>query len=395
MPQLFQCPSCQAPLSYEPGEKTVRCAYCGNTAIVPEPLRPKEPEPAARGTSPQVVVVSTSAERGGGGCVAGLLTLVFTLLVMGGVLWVVGASVGSGIAGFTEGMGSIGTQVAVGVSSVPRATATPGVAELLSTVGSEGTGAGLLDDAREIGVDGAGTLYVADYSSGRIQRFDAAGEYQGQWMVVNDLNAVTHMAVARDGTVLVTQGFDVYRYEGATGTHLDLVRYTSEGTVVLEGAVPLPDGGLLINERGESLVWLDGAGNVVRRADVPGRERGSSFERPAVDGQGNVFVLGRLGERGALNDGVFRYDASGEYLGFFGGSGDEPGQLRAPDAIAVDGRGRVFVSDIHGVHLYDPTGRYLATISVEGVPFGMAFDGENDLWVTNRNQLFEFRLTGP
>jgi streptogramin lyase len=326
----------------------------------------------------------------------GLLISLVALLIFAGVFWAVWGAFSSGDAFSTvvEQIEILSTSVPVQelVATVVPATPTPGVARELLVFGGEGIGVGLLDDAREIALDAAGNVYLADYSSGRVQRFDRSGTYQGQWTVVNDINPVTQMTAARDGTVFVAQGFDIHRYEGTTGTHLGTVSYPSENTLVLENVAPFPDGGLLINERGTTLIWLDPAGAVARSLEVPGRERGSQFERIAVDGQGNVFVLGMLGERGRLDDGVFRYDANGQYHSFFGGSGDGAGQLRAPDAIAVDGQGRVFVTDSNGIQIFDPRGRYLATLETSGVPFGIAFDDQNHLWVTNRKQVFVYEL---
>jgi LSD1 subclass zinc finger protein len=400
MPESFNCPSCHAPLVYEPGASVVRCAYCGNSAIVPEALRPRAPEPPpvqprVRVARPVTVVVQPS--KAGAGCGAVLSVILAMLLVTGGILWAVWQTTGTDISrGISTSVTEIVEQVEAMSTAVvpsPVATATPSVARELLAFGGEGTGVGRLDDAREVGIDSSGTVYVADYSSGRIQRFNAAGEYQGQWTVVNDINPVTSMKVARDGTVFVVQGAEVHRYEGATGTHQGTVTYESDSFPVLQDATPLPDGGLVVNQWPDHLVWLDAAGGVVRSVEVPGREHGSNFGRAAADGQGNVFVLGLRGERGSLEQGVFRYDANGEFLSFFGGSGDEPGQFRAANAIAVDGQGRVYVSDIKGVQIFDPRGRYLNTIEIEGVPFGIAFDAEDHLWVTNREQVFEMEVT--
>ncbi len=396
MTESFRCPSCHAPLTYEEGASVVQCAYCGNSAIVPEALRPRPPEPppTVRINVSAPVVVPRSAARGG--CALTLVILTVVLLATGGIIYGALSTIGveEPFTGIVEQLETIATPNAAFTlaSPTPQPTATPGVGRELLTFGGEGTGVGRLDDAREIGVDAAGNVYVADYSSGRIQRFNAAGEHQSQWMVVNDLNPVTSMKVARDGTVYVAQGFEIHRYEGATGTHLGTITYPSDFSLVLEDVAPLPDGGLLVNERGERLVWLDAGGNVVRTAEVPERERGSQFERVAVDGQGNVYALGLLGERGRLEEGVFRYDSGGQYLSFFGGSGDEPGQFRAADSIAVDGQGRVYVSSFQGVQIFDPRGRYLATIEVPGVAFGMAFDAEDHLWVTNRESVFEMEI---
>lgn len=47
MSQLFQCPSCNAPLEYDGVKSIVGCPYCDNNVIVPETLRPKQAKSAS------------------------------------------------------------------------------------------------------------------------------------------------------------------------------------------------------------------------------------------------------------------------------------------------------------------------------------------------------------
>jgi hypothetical protein len=42
------------------------------------------------------------------------------------------------------------------------------------------------------------------------------------------------------------------------------------------------------------------------------------------------------------------------------------------------------------VQVFDATGRYLGVVTVEGFPFGLAFDPQGDLWVAAGTQVFEF-----
>jgi sugar lactone lactonase YvrE len=62
-------------------------------------------------------------------------------------------------------------------------------------------------------------------------------------------------------------------------------------------------------------------------------------------------------------------------------------------AIAVDGQGRIYVSDIKGIQVFDSNGRYLETFNVEGnVAFGMVFNDKNELFVAARTQVIKYRL---
>jgi len=81
----------------------------------------------------------------------------------------------------------------------------------------------------------------------------------------------------------------------------------------------------------------------------------------------------------------------------FGSDGDEPGQFRAPNAIAVDGQSRVYVSDIKGIQIFDAEGRYLGVFEPpnRAFVFGMTFDDQNELFAVAGDQVFKFVLKGP
>ena len=68
--------------------------------------------------------------------------------------------------------------------------------------GEQGIGAGQFEDPRAVVVDGDGNLYVADYSSGRVQSFDPNGQFR--WLAnLGDENYIQSLDVARDGSLLV------------------------------------------------------------------------------------------------------------------------------------------------------------------------------------------------
>jgi hypothetical protein len=107
----------------------------------------------------------------------------------------------------------------------------------------------------------------------------------------------------------------------------------------------------------------------------------------AVDGAGTVYLLGHF------NNAVFKYSREGKYLSQFGSDGHQPGQFQAPEMVAVDGLGRVFVTDIKGVQVFDANGRYLGLIKVEGAAFGMTVDDQNNLFViTNKPKVYKFKV---
>ena len=66
------------------------------------------------------------------------------------------------------------------------------------------------------------------------------------------------------------------------------------------------------------------------------------------------------------------------------------------DAIAVDGYGRIFVSDIWGIQMFNSDGQYLGFLDIDGVAFGMTFDLQNNLYIaSNAGKVFKYEIEKP
>jgi len=367
MPESFDCPNCGAPvpLSEDP-PATVRCPHCSTTVIVPPDLRRRaEARPvvihvAGGGTRP----ISPQVGR-----------LVVVLIVAAVVM-----SAAIGVAGMVLGIGA-----AVAPAAIPALLATSGPSHVLA-FGGEGIGPGRFTDARRIGVDGQGRVYIGEYQGGRVQVFTPEGEFLTQWFADTEF-PLTGMAVSREGEVFTVQRGELLRRDGLTGDDLGVVRY--EGGQDFEDVAMQADGGLITGWVlfQDDLVVFDSEGDWVLTIPeaVSGQTGDSELSlRVAADGRGDLLALGQF------NTAVFRYDARGRFVNRFGSSGDEPGQLRAPMSIAVDGQGRVHVGDIWGVEVFDRDGRFLERLEVEGSPFGLTFDDDGYLWVVNGTQVMKY-----
>lgn len=280
-----------------------------------------------------------------------------------------------------------------GKDDVAVAPAAPDFASIALRFGSEGIGPGMFKDARNIGVDGQGRIYVGEYlSGGRVQAFDADGRFITQW-TVDPKMPMRQMTADRKGTVYVVQRGEISRFDGATGDPLGKLEYSSatdHGRAYFDQVRATPDGGLVAVVNDDDLVRFNSGGQAVRTITKALQTQTGDPERiegVAVDGLGNIYALST--HRAA----VFKFSADGRFVNRFGGSGDEPGQLHAADAIAVDGQGRVYVSDIRGIHVFDPDGRYLDTFDVPGnVAFGMTFNDQNELLVAARTEVIKYAL---
>ena len=58
----------------------------------------------------------------------------------------------------------------------------------------------------------------------------------------------------------------------------------------------------------------------------------------------------------------------------------------------MDGKGRVFISDVKGIQVFDADGRYLSVFKPDGVASGMVFNDKNELFVVARSKVIKFAL---
>jgi len=252
--------------------------------------------------------------------------------------------------------------------------------------GREGIGPGQFKDARTVAIDGSGNIFAADYTGGRVQVFDSNGKFLTQWMVDSKF-PLLKLAADRKGTVYIVQRGDINRYEGMTGKPLGKI---PTGGKSFDDVVVSLDGRLVAVENNEDLVRMDANGGVVStiKKSVSGQSDRSELDaKVAVDGLGNLYAMGRF------NNAVFKYAPDGKFITRIGGEGDEPGLFRALNGIAVDGKGRIYVSDVKGIQVFDSNGRYLDVFKIErNVAFGMVFNDNDELFVAGRTQIVKFAL---
>ena len=115
----------------------------------------------------------------------------------------------------------------------------------------------------------------------------------------------------------------------------------------------------------------------------------------AIGDDGRIFVLNRCDpdRAPAIRVGICNLDE--EYLGEFGGGGGSgDGQFVWPVGVALDSRGRAYVTDehLHRVTVFDDSGGFLAKWGVHGSgagqmdgPAGIAVDSDDNLYVVDQN----------
>ncbi len=260
-------------------------------------------------------------------------------------------------------------------------------ARVSSSFGEEGSGAGLLDDPRGIAIDPAGNLFIANYSDGRVQKFTSTGEYQLLWNI-GEGSYPQSIAADRAGNVYIVFQGKIWKYDGARGRSLG--QFGGTGDLWLYTIATTADGGLVVAHNTEDILRFDADGNLVfSLADVPGSQSGDpdDVQDMTVDGVGNLYLLTNSDQP------ILKYSPQGRILARFGSEGDEQGQLLAPSAIAVDGQGRIYVSDFSGIQVFAPDGRYLDRFNVEGYAFDMLFNQQGELWVvSNLPKIIKYQI---
>lgn len=393
--QTFECPNCGAALEVDPsGGEIIRCAYCHSRVMIPPGLRQPSPSTSVRQVKVTLTPVPPLPRRR---LLFGILALPAVLIL--GALGVI--LLGAGLTLFTFQATQRAVSDLENASQSPpgsplvfplQASPTPAYAQELLVFGQQGSGPGYFEDPRAVAVDAAGNIYVAEYLNGRVQAFDSQGEFLIQWQVEAD-RPVTGMAADRAGTVYLIQGGVIHRFEDATGKALGALDFS--GGNYFEDIAIAADGKIIAAwyANRDDIVVLNPDGSLV--LTIPQAISGITGDAElkmnvAVDGLGNIYAMG------AFNDAVFKFSPEGRYLNRFGGPGEEPGQFRALQTLAVDHYGRVFVSDSHGIQVFDENGRYPNVIKVKGVAFGLAVNNANELIVvTNQPRVIKLSVNKP
>ena len=197
MPVEFKCPSCAGDLSVREGEKSVRCPYCSSTVLVPEQLLE---QPGAIRTT--VLVDTARTAKSVSGCI--IVAASLGMVIVAGLVMILMSAIGK----------------------VPEGSPPSASADVLLRFGAQGTGHGFFSDPRHIAVDGSGRIFVADYTTGRIQVFDGEGGFMDQWTVESGNSDVyiSGMDASADGTLYVVEGGRLHAFDGTPGNRPSLRR---------------------------------------------------------------------------------------------------------------------------------------------------------------------------
>jgi hypothetical protein len=83
-----------------------------------------------------------------------------------------------------------------------------------------------------------------------------------------------------------------------------------------------------------------------------------------------------------------KYSSDGEFIMEWGKAGTGPGEFNMPHALAMDSRGRLFVSDRENlrIQIFDQDGRYIDEWEQFGRVSGMSIGPDDTLYAASQNE---------
>ncbi len=407
-PQPFHCPNCGASLP-DSDIPSVRCSYCGSKILIPpEQLPRRQPEPIVIMTGEPRLVADQNSQR------AVRRTTLFVLLMI--------VTVGLAIALITIAAITITTREVIDTTNEiftqattmeikpveslatlePVETLAPTSVPFTSVLlqfGEQGSGPGQFEDPRQIAVDIHKNIYVADYDTGRLQKFTPDGAFLQVWQVPpteNGINFISDLAADSQGRAYAARGSDILVYADGVQQPVNVFPGHFPDTDYNALAIDAADYiySLVRAISGEDLIKLDQSGQeLLRKPDIVyevNKNTPAEDDAIAVDGQGNTYFLSTFETQ------VYKYDAEGNFSDRFGSQGKQPGQFFNPNKLAVDGQNRIYVLDNDYIHIFDQNGAFLNAFEWDyklGSPRDIAADAEGNVYiVTSQAKVLKFLL---
>ena len=276
--------------------------------------------------------------------------------------------------------------------------------DLVSAYGQEEFTGDKLERVLGMFVSQAGCLYITD-ASGSIRKFDDDGKLAGKWTAEN----TEEKEKFPNGPIVVDGAGNVYVSHLAG---VPIWKLSPDGKLVAKfriavsredrfirlGGVAVDDSGRVYAVDSVDIDWIfmgipsikifKADGQLVTTWDVPKIAEGKTKwpARIAVDGSGKMYVTDQSSHC------VHKLDAQGKYIKSWGDKGTEDGQFDTPEGIVVDKSGNIYVCDRQNsrIQKFDSDGKFLARWGKEGsgdgefhFPAAVATDKEGNVFVAD------------
>ena len=203
-PQILECPSCGATLAL-PDADTFQCDYCGKQILVPPELRPYQTGSNSAGDTTQQNTPDwqlTSMARADNSASLTQRRRAVLFLAIGGMIVLIIIMI-SLLLAIPASSSTDTYDTSLNTSGITHLPTTVQFARLELVFGCEEDQPSQFDNTRSIMVDGQGDIFVADYTTGRINKlvpdassrstFGEQGEHAGQFDLSTGMIAITEL----------------------------------------------------------------------------------------------------------------------------------------------------------------------------------------------------------
>jgi DNA-binding beta-propeller fold protein YncE len=194
-------------------------------------------------------------------------------------------------------------------------------------------------------------VYVTDRPTGSVYVYDRDGLFLREFVPPTAEGGWQPLAIAFDaqGLVYVSDLSAPFQRVLVLDRDGQVVRTLGQGLgLSFPNGIAVDEGGYVYvtDSNNGRLLAFGPDGALVERVGRGSREGSLGLPRGvAVDSRGRVFVADATGQGVFVYRAMFAGEGGLDYLGFFGGFGLQDGVFRYPNDVAVDQRGRVYVTD--------------------------------------------------
>jgi DNA-binding beta-propeller fold protein YncE len=264
--------------------------------------------------------------------------------------------------------------------AVPASSALAGgpAFEHVMNIGTAGTGEGQFKYVEDFAFSNDGHLLATDAAHAFVQKFDKTtgrfvSRFGGKGDADANLDKPEGIAVDPDGNIFIADyntGY-VKKYDAAYNWVLTFSEYGSaKGQNMKSEFIDIRGGRLYMPEAGNHRVNVFDLGGKFLfdfggLGTAPGQMNNPESAKFSSDGRLHVADL--------KNDRIQVFDADGKLLKSFGKTGSKPGEFKTPAGIALDARDNVYVTEIGNdrVQVFDKDGQFLTQ-------FGRAGNGNGE-----------------